>query len=185
MTMGGGWGVVTTDECIESGLKVPPLSEDLISEIDKILPPYWSRTNPIDMVGEFDPTIPFKVVEALSKWDGCDAIIHLGAVGKGYIVKNMIAGMMKTNPDFPREITEEASQRLQESEHVFFEHTVRLMEKYSKPILGVMLIDDETSRFLTDIPGSRFKALSFLTPERAVRALAKMSEYNDWLVKNR
>ncbi len=185
MTLGGGWGVVATDGCIESGLEVPPLSKELISEMDKILPPYWSRTNPIDIVGEWDPAIPIKVVEELAKWDGCDAIIHLGAVGRGYMVKNMLKGLRKTNPDFIQEEAEAGKKRLMEGELVFFAHTIRLMEIYGKPILGVMLIDDETSKFVTDAPGSRYKALSFLTPERAVKALAKMVEYNGWLEKNR
>ena len=58
MTLGGGWGVVATDECVESGLQVPPLTGDLIDRIDRVLPPYWSRTNPVDLVGEMDPRSP-------------------------------------------------------------------------------------------------------------------------------
>jgi len=34
------------------GLDVTELSTEIIEEIDKILPPYWSRSNPIDLVGE-------------------------------------------------------------------------------------------------------------------------------------
>ncbi len=56
-TLGGGWGVVATDLCVENGLVIPNLTDEIIAGIDKILPPYWSRTNPIDLVAEFDPLI--------------------------------------------------------------------------------------------------------------------------------
>ena len=32
MTLGGGWGVVASDLCVENGLEVPKLSEDVISQ---------------------------------------------------------------------------------------------------------------------------------------------------------
>ena len=81
MTLGGGWGVVASDLCVENGLTIPDLSPELIAQIDQILPPYWSRSNPIDLVGEVGPEIPMQVIEALMKWDGCDAVIHLGILG--------------------------------------------------------------------------------------------------------
>ena len=52
VTLGGGWGVVATDLCVEQGLEVPDLEPDMIARIDQILPPYWSRSNPIDLVAE-------------------------------------------------------------------------------------------------------------------------------------
>ncbi|MEJ2040055.1 MAG: acetate--CoA ligase family protein, partial [Desulfosarcinaceae bacterium] len=58
MTWGGGWGVVTADLCQLNGLEVPSLDNDVISRIDELLPSYWSRTNPVDMVGEQNPQIP-------------------------------------------------------------------------------------------------------------------------------
>jgi acyl-CoA synthetase (NDP forming) len=55
------------------------------------------------------------------------------------------------------------------------------MEKYGKPVLGVSLLSDTESRTVTDIDGSRYKGVSFLTPERAVKALAGMYSYKQWL----
>ena len=57
------------------------------------------------------------------------------------------------------------------------------MEKYGKPILGVILLEDETTKTVTDVPGSSYKGLAFRTPERAVKALAKMAEYQAWLAR--
>jgi acyl-CoA synthetase (NDP forming) len=68
-----------------------------------------------------------------------------------------------------------------EFELSYNEHVVRLMEKYDKPVLGVCLLSDESTRTITDIEGSLYKGVAFLTPERAVRALAGMYSYKRWL----
>ncbi|MBN1380460.1 MAG: acetate--CoA ligase family protein [Deltaproteobacteria bacterium] len=184
MTLGGGWGVVATDACIESGLEVPPLSLDLIAEIDKILPPYWSRTNPVDLVGEWDPSIPFRIIEELVKWDGCDALIHLGAVGRQYMVTNMIKANTVAHPGLVKEDLEMQSQFVDDGEKEFFDQTIRLMEQYQKPIIGVRLLDYEGANIVEELPGKDYKGVSFLTPERAVNVLARLVEYNDWLIRN-
>ena len=57
------------------------------------------------------------------------------------------------------------------------------MEKYGKPILGVILLEDENTKTVTDVPGSPYKGVTFLTPERAVKALARMAEYQSWLAR--
>jgi acyl-CoA synthetase (NDP forming) len=63
----------------------------------------------------------------------------------------------------------------------YSEHVVRLMEKYGKPVLGVCLLSDENARAIKEIKGSQYKGVSFLTPERAVKALAGMYSYKCWL----
>lgn len=184
MTLGGGWGVVATDACIESGLEVPPLSPELIDKIDRVLPPYWSRTNPVDLVGEWDPTIPLKIVEELVSWDGCDALIHLGAVGRQYMVANLIRANVKAHAGLVKEDLERQSGFVNQGETEFLQETIRLMEKYQKPIIGVRLLDYEGSRTITELSGSDYKGVSFLTPERAVNVLARMTEYHYWLKGN-
>jgi acyl-CoA synthetase (NDP forming) len=54
------------------------------------------------------------------------------------------------------------------------------MEKYGKPVIGVSLLFDEKARTVTDIQENRYKSVSFLTPERAVKALAGMNSYRRW-----
>ena len=82
MTLGGGWGVVTSDQCSEAGLVLPELSPDIVKELDQLLPPYWSRSNPVDVVGEGNNDVNMKILETLIRWDGCDAVICLGMIGR-------------------------------------------------------------------------------------------------------
>jgi acyl-CoA synthetase (NDP forming) len=51
LTMGGGFGVVTAEACEKEGLEIAPLEPTTIEKINGILPPRWSHSNPVDLVG--------------------------------------------------------------------------------------------------------------------------------------
>lgn len=182
MTLGGGWGVVATDVCIELGLEVPRLSQEVIARIDKVLPPYWSKANPVDMVGDLDITVPKKILEALIDWNGCDAVIHLGVVGRTHLLGQMLDAVPASGQNIPPEHIALRRTLYEQSEEEFLACGAKLMEKYGKPIVGVFL-DDADGKTVTDIAGSDYKAVAFPTPERAVRTLFKMIEYREWLRK--
>jgi acyl-CoA synthetase (NDP forming) len=180
MTLGGGWGVVASDLCLENGLAIPDLSPEIIARIDQILPPYWSRSNPIDLVGEFGPEIPRRIIEALVEWEGCDAVIHLGILGMRASLKHMIASIRTVDPTMDPKVTEMIPGALSDFEKAYQGDIVRLMEKHGKPVLGVNLLPDEDARTIMEIEGSPYKGVSFLSPERAVKALARMHAYRQW-----
>ncbi|MCK9363138.1 MAG: acetate--CoA ligase family protein [Syntrophales bacterium] len=180
MTLGGGWGVVTTDLCAENGLLIPKLSPELIANINKVLPPYWSHSNPVDLVGEFDPNIPMFVLEQLSQWDGCDAVLHLGISGRLSSLRKMIKDVRISDPEADQNFLSAVPQLLEEFENKFLAHTAHLMEKTGKPIIGVPLMQEENIHTVNDVEGSPYKAVSFLTPERAVKALSRMASYSRW-----
>ncbi len=54
ITNAGGPGVLATDTLLELGGKLSALSEKSLSELDSFLPPYWSKSNPIDVLGDAD-----------------------------------------------------------------------------------------------------------------------------------
>jgi len=182
MTLGGGWGVVTTDLCIEAGLEVPHLTSDIIAEIDQILPPFWSKENPVDLVGEMGAEIPVKVLEILTRWDQCDAIIHLGVVGRIRLIDAMVRAARDTGQEVNQEAYDLGMKMYKDSEADVFKHSAELMMKYGKPILGVFL-DDVHSKTIMEIPGSPYSGIAFLTPERAVKVLSRMVSYQNWLTR--
>ncbi len=180
MTLGGGWGVVTTDLCIENGLAVPHLTPDVIAQINQILPPFWSKENPVDLVGEMGADIPVKILEILAKWDQCDAIIHLGVVGRLRLIDTMIKAARDSGQEIRQDLYDSGIKLYKDSEAEVFQRSAELMTKYGKPILGVFL-DDVHSKTITEIPGSPYSGIAFLTPERAVKVLSRMVIYQDWL----
>jgi len=54
ITNAGGAGVIATDSILESGGKIAQLSEDSLKTLDLNLPKYWSKSNPIDVLGDAD-----------------------------------------------------------------------------------------------------------------------------------
>ncbi|MBW1888054.1 MAG: bifunctional acetate--CoA ligase family protein/GNAT family N-acetyltransferase, partial [Deltaproteobacteria bacterium] len=55
MTNGGGPGVMATDALSAHGVEPVSLDEKTISRLDNILPPSWSKGNPIDILGDASP----------------------------------------------------------------------------------------------------------------------------------
>src|SRR5581483_11743328 len=59
LTAAGGWGVLAADACAAAGLELIALPDDLRKALDALLPPRWSRGNPVDLAGgETRDTIP-------------------------------------------------------------------------------------------------------------------------------
>ena len=79
LTTAGGWGVVTADAVSASPvLELAALPDDLREQIDELLPPRWSRSNPVDLAGgETRDTIP-TLLELVAGHDAVDAIVYLG-----------------------------------------------------------------------------------------------------------
>jgi acetyltransferase len=78
VTTVGGWGVVTADALAGTSLELLALPDDLRASLDELLPPRWSRNNPIDLAGgETKDTVP-AVMEAVVGHPDVDAVIMLG-----------------------------------------------------------------------------------------------------------
>jgi acyl-CoA synthetase (NDP forming) len=185
VTLGGGWGVVTADMCAEQGLQVPPLDPDMISRIDRILPSYWSRSNPVDLVAEMSPQVAMTITEELLKWDRCDAVIHLGILGRMVFVGPLIRSTLAVDPTMNRTLLDDIPRMLRQFEDEYIRFILNLMEKHGKPVIGVSLMGDEQTRTVVEVEGCAYKSVSFLTPERAVKVLAKMVGYQRWLQSER
>lgn len=181
MTLGGGWGVVTADLCDAYGLAVPELPSDILSRLDAILPPYWSRSNPVDIVGERDFSIPMTIMEELLAWDGCDGVINLGIMGRRIFVNRMAKAIQKADPDYSSEFLEGAKQALQDFENQYVVHIIQLMEKYEKPVFGVSLLKDGDDQTVHRAGEAAYKGVFYETPERAVKAFARMVEYRRFI----
>ncbi len=177
ITLGGGWGVVAADQCAKYGLQVPMLTPDIIERIDEILPPFWSRTNPIDMVGQLDNTLPLILLEEILKWEGCDTVISLGILGRRLVLRRFLDSIRKTDPAYPVENIKRKNEEYSDFESYFIRRSILLMEKYHKPIYGVSIVSGEDDRRIYPIRDSRCKGVYFPTPERAVKAFARMNQY--------
>ncbi|MCU0576998.1 MAG: acetate--CoA ligase family protein, partial [Desulfobacterota bacterium] len=177
MTLGGGWGVITADLCARYGLVVPQLSAELVKRFDNILPAYWSRSNPVDIVGEPDNSLMTTIMEELLKWEGCDSVINLGVLGRAIFFERMADAAERADPTYSKDFFEKAKAYLRSFEMEYLQLIARLMETYQKPVYGVSLITDIKSKTVYAVEGSDYKPVFYQSPERAVRACARMYEY--------
>ena len=75
LTNAGGPGVLATDALITNGGELTPLSEETISELNKILPAHWSHNNPIDILGDAGPDRYLKSIEIAAKDPNSDGLL--------------------------------------------------------------------------------------------------------------
>ena len=75
VTNGGGPGVLATDALIECGGKLAELSGKTFGELNKLLPPHWSRGNPVDILGDASPETYAKAVEIVARDENNDGLL--------------------------------------------------------------------------------------------------------------
>jgi acetyltransferase len=64
VTNGGGAGVLAADRAGDLHLELPPPSAATIDALDALLPAYWSRGNPVDILGDAPPAMYGAAVKA-------------------------------------------------------------------------------------------------------------------------
>ncbi len=75
LTNGGGLGVLATDALIEQGGQLAELSEETLQQLNEVLPPTWSHSNPIDIIGDAPGSRYEQALEILVNAKGVDAIL--------------------------------------------------------------------------------------------------------------
>jgi acetyltransferase len=77
VTDAGGPGVMAADTLLEQAGELAELSDETVRSLDSELPPYWSRGNPVDVLGDAGPERFATAVEALGADDGVDALLAI------------------------------------------------------------------------------------------------------------
>ncbi|MFP6654861.1 MAG: hypothetical protein VCB25_04490, partial [Myxococcota bacterium] len=128
----GGWGVLAADACAEVDLEVVALPDSLRAAIDELVPPRWSRSNPIDLAGgETRDTIP-EVLELICGHPDVDAVIHLG-IG----IQAATAGLFRSGSFFPDHGLQRMADFHEKQDRRYVEAAVSASRKHQKPVLCV------------------------------------------------
>ena len=75
LTNGGGIGVLAVDRLAELGGIPAAIAPAIREKLDAVLPPTWSGSNPVDIIGDADPTRYVAALEVLLADPGNDAIL--------------------------------------------------------------------------------------------------------------
>ncbi len=77
LTNGGGLGIVTTDLLLDGGGELASLAPPTIEALDRLMPRIWSRTNPVDIVGDADGARYAAALDALAADRGVGAVLAI------------------------------------------------------------------------------------------------------------
>ncbi len=204
VSLGGGWGVATTDAAALKGLTLPTLSAPLVERLNPLLPPFWSHQNPLDLAGTTNRRSHIEVLRTLSASGEIDAIVALGMLTglkkflaqvsrwKRLILKQKVRSffswpikILKKSPSSNLKKTskgEKNKQGIQKKDlHLwrdsgFIKEIQGIMEIYKKPILLVTFLPGTAVQMTR-----RFGLPVFGNPERAVGSMAGLIEYGQFV----
>jgi hypothetical protein len=167
VTNGGGAGVMCADEVARAGLQLAEYPPELWAKLDEILPPFYSRHNPLDMVAAAGGDVGSTVVRAVAECDGVGAVIVLSTLG------------VPTTGASERAAGSEDGEftGLSVWETNFMTVIADLMEQTGKPIINVP--DSPIRGSIFDF-GRTFKPIVLSTPQAAARALDRMEWYGSY-----
>jgi acetyltransferase len=77
LTNGGGPGVLAADVAADVDVALARLSADVAGQLDAVLPPMWSRTNPVDIIGDADAQRFAHALKILLDDPGNDGVLVL------------------------------------------------------------------------------------------------------------
>ena len=173
MTTAGGWGVVTADAISRSKvLELVELPEDLLAEVDTLLPPRWSRNNPVDLAGgETRDTIP-QVMEMIARHPSVDSIVYLG-VG----IQSNQAAMMRRGRFYPDHGLERIVEYHERQDARFAQAAADISAATGKPILTAteLAVSDPTNAGPATVKATG--RVCYASANRAVTALEHLTRY--------
>ncbi|RJP17401.1 MAG: hypothetical protein C4520_16695 [Candidatus Abyssobacteria bacterium SURF_5] len=132
LTTGGGLGVLCSDVCYNMGLNVSRLSPQTIAKLDAVLPPWWNRGNPVDLVAGLSRSSVRGCLEALASADEVDCILMLG-MGFG----TTRAKLLEKTAFYSDTALREMCNRTIEEDINSAKVVVECIDKFQKPILVV------------------------------------------------
>ena len=175
MTTVGGWGVAAADAISHTSLRLAELPEDLFASIDGLLPPRWSRNNPIDLAGgETRDTIP-EIIDLVTRHPDVDAVIYLG-IG----IQSNQAALLRTGGFYPDHGLERMAGFHEKQDARYAEAACDASDAYGKPVL----VATELAVTHPDNPGPRTVRergrLAYASANRAVAALDHLWRHQQW-----
>ncbi len=130
ITLGGGWGVLAADYCARAGLIIEELPPKMVKALDEVLPPWWNRMNPVDMVAGYRKGDLIRSMDLFLSSKKFDGVILLGLGWRA-----VRGGFLKTWAVSPKDGMDAAGQDWIEEEEKTFTDLQVLGQKYGKPIL--------------------------------------------------
>ena len=166
VTNGGGAGVLAADEVGRQELSLVEPPAGLLAELDGILPPFWSRRNPFDMVATAGGDVGPRVLDAVARCPEVDAVIVLS-----------VLGVPNTGDEVRAQSSTGDYDDFSAWEQRFLEGVAALMEETGKPIINVPDLPIRRAVYDCDHP---YSPVVLSTPRAAAFVIDRMVRYAEW-----
>jgi acyl-CoA synthetase (NDP forming) len=178
ITLGGGWGVLATDATAMAGLTLARLDDNVMKVCDELLPPFWSHSNPVDLVGNIYMDTYLSILEAMATSPEIDAMVVLGSLGTGTIIGLNVLVSQNLIMEMSEDALKSFFTELKGRNIRLLTRAKELMRMYGKPIVFVEMqfIGEESLREL-----EAGETVIFTAPEKAAVILSRMLQYRLYL----
>ena len=170
VTNGGGAGVLAADEMARQGLTLVDPSAELLAELDEILPPFWSRRNPFDMVATAGGDVGPKVVAAVTRCPDVDAVVVLS-----------VLGVPNTGDEVRAESATGDYDDFSAWEKSYLDGVAALMAETGKPIINVPDLPIRGALHTVNHP---YAPIVLATPRAAALVVERMARYDAWRTRH-
>jgi hypothetical protein len=166
ITNGGGAGVLAADEMARQGLTLLDPPTALLAELDEILPPFWSRRNPFDMVATAGGEVGPRVVAAVTRCPDVDAVVVLS-----------VLGVPNTGDEKRAQSATGDYDDFSPWEQLYLDGVAALMAETGKPVINVPDLPIRRALYPGDHPCA---PVVLPTPRAAELVLGRMARYGAW-----
>jgi len=176
-TTAGGWGVLAADACAQAGLDLIALPDDIVRQIDALVPARWSRNNPVDLAGgETRDTIP-EVLDLICANEQVDAVIHLGIGIQAASAEVLATG--KFHPEYGLDRIVDFHRR---QDRRYAAAAREASERHGKPVLSATeLVHTDRAYGNAGPQGIKQEGrLCHASAHRAIRALRALVDYAEF-----
>jgi acyl-CoA synthetase (NDP forming) len=164
ITNGGGPGVLAADEVALNNLELAPLAPEVIAALDEILPPFWSKRNPLDLVAAGLAENGFRALELVARCATVDAVLFLNFLG------------VPSTSEARERLASGEFEGFTELEQTMLLKTAELMSETGKPIIHV-----PDSPVHGQVPAAgRYTPMVLSSPRSAAQALSSMAWYGEY-----
>ena len=173
LTIGGGFGVVTAEDCEKEGLEITPLEPQTLKKMSAILPSRWTPGNPVDLVGTRPvggDNVGAACLQLLLEDKNVDGIISL------------LPPMIFPPGPMAASLSQEQIRAIQKENDKNEEMLYRQLQKYNKPLVYIRRMNayyaHEPNK--PDAP-PKLKIPEYAHPRRAARVLRYLASYRKYL----
>lgn len=104
VTNGGGPGVMAVDSLMANGGRLAHLSNDTIVELDKVLPETWSRSNPVDIIGDAPGIRYGEALDTVMQDPSADAVLIMHVPTAVSSAIEVAQGVIEKIEKYPRTV---------------------------------------------------------------------------------